>query len=46
MKCGENFWKLVRCENEWVVYKNKKSYSTGETPEEALVNFWIKINKK
>ncbi len=54
--CGDNFWQLTRDDGvyKWVTYthsplplsRENGFYSGGNTPEEAVANFWLELNKK
>lgn len=42
--CGDSFEELTKIENNWVVtggYQEGK----GSTPEEAVANLWLELNK-
>ena len=48
--CGDNLYSMYRHRNEWQAHSNSDQWDTiishGSTPEEAVANLWLELNKK
>ena len=46
--CGNNFFKLIFDTEIWndISQPNTRVVEIGSTPEEAVANLWLKLNKK
>lgn len=50
--CGEKFYRLqigpslMGDRNVWYAYMDEETGMIGDTPEEAVANLWLKLNKK
>ena len=48
--CGDRFWKLIKSYtyNKWsaITSEDTQIVVLGKTPEEAVANLWLELNKK
>ncbi len=54
--CGEKFEELINLKDKWICYGGGKdiikgveqwhAFGEGSTPEEAVANLWLELNKK
>lgn len=48
--CGDQFYELCKTDYDWIANcysdKNRVVYERGDSPEEAVANLWLALNKK